>query len=149
MKVSGTKGTSSTSSSRKTSGPKSAGSGFADAIRSLDQGSQTSAAGGIQGTGSVSALDALLALQQSGDALDSPRRRSVARANSLLDQLEMIREALLSGEIPASRLTQLLDVLGHQREQTDDPGLDQVLDEIELRARVELAKLEVASGVMS
>jgi hypothetical protein len=93
---------------------------------------------------SVSALDALLALQQSGDALDSPRKRSVARAKTLLDQLDRVRQALLGGGLPASQLAQLVDVVGKQREEVDDPALSEVLDEIELRARVELAKLDVA-----
>jgi len=35
----------------------------------------------------------------------------------------------------------LLSAVKAQRDQTDDPRLEQILDEIELRAAVELAKL--------
>ncbi|AUG52000.1 flagellar assembly protein FliX [Thalassospira marina] len=145
MKVSGSKGTTSGASTRKASGTGGSDQGFANAMRSSGQGPERAAsAGGLHAPSSVSALDALLALQQSGDALDSPRKRSVARAKTLLDQLDRVRNALLGGGLPASQLAQLVDVVGKQREEIDDPALAEVLDEIELRARVELAKLDVA-----
>ncbi|OKH89025.1 flagellar assembly protein FliX [Thalassospira sp. TSL5-1] len=145
MKVSGSKGTTSGAATRKTTGAGGSGEGFANVMRSSGQGAERAAgAGGLHAPSSVSALDALLALQQSGDALDSPRKRSVARAKTLLDQLERVRNALLGGGLPASQLAQLVDVVGKQREEIDDPALSEVLDEIELRARVELAKLDVA-----
>lgn len=145
MKVSGSKGTTSGASTRKTTGNGGSGQGFANAMRSSGQGAERVAgSGGLHAPSSVNALDALLALQQSGDALDSPRKRSVARAKTLLDQLERVRNALLGGGLPASQLAQLVDVVGKQREEIDDPALSEVLDEIELRARVELAKLDVA-----
>ncbi|RCK48285.1 flagellar assembly protein FliX [Thalassospira profundimaris] len=145
MKVSGSKGTTSGATTRKTTGTGGSGDGFANAMRASGQGAERAAgAGGLHAPSSVSALDALLALQQSGDALDSPRKRSVARAKTLLDQLERVRNALLGGGLPASQLAQLVDVVGKQREDVEDPALSEVLDEIELRARVELAKLDVA-----
>ena len=144
MKVSGSKATGTNSTSRKkTSGGGGAG-GFADAIRSLDSSGGASGAGGVHSAGTVSALDALLALQQSGDALDSPKKHAVLRAKSLLEQLEGVRDALLSGTLPANRLRQLVGLLDQQRENISDPALSSVLDEIDLRAQVELAKLEVS-----
>ncbi|NIZ01390.1 flagellar assembly protein FliX [Thalassospira lucentensis] len=148
MKVSGSKaaGTSGTSR-KKASGASGGGSGFADAIRSLDSSGDSGAAGGVHSASGVSALDALLALQQSGDALDSPRKTAVLRAKSVLEQLEAVRDGLLSGTLSGPRLKQLVGLLDQQREDINDPELSAVLDEIDLRARVELAKLEV-SGVM-
>jgi hypothetical protein len=48
---------------------------------------------------------------------------------------------LLLGTIPASRLESLAQQIRAKREQVSDPRLDQILDDIELRAAVELAKL--------
>ncbi|RCK24434.1 flagellar assembly protein FliX [Thalassospira profundimaris] len=144
MKVSGSKATGTSGTSRKKASGASGGSGFADTMRSLDSSGDAGGSVGVHSTGSVSALDALLALQQSGDALDSPRKAAVLRAKSLLEQLEAVRDGLLSGALSGSRLKQLVGLMDQQREMIDDPELSAVLDEIDLRARVELAKLEVS-----
>lgn len=146
MKVSGSKAAGTSGATRKKASGASGG-GFADAIRSLDSGGEASGAGsvhGASGASGVSALDALLALQQSGDALDSPKKAGVLRAKSVLEQLEAVRDGLLSGALSGARLQQLVGLLDQQRENIDDPELSAVLDEIDLRARVELAKLEVS-----
>jgi len=144
MKVSGSKATGTSGTSRKKASGSSGGSGFADTMRSLDSSGDASGSVGVHSTGGVSALDALLALQQSGDALDSPRKAAVLRAKSLLEQLEAVRDGLLSGALSGPRLKQLVGLMDQQREMIDDPELSAVLDEIDLRARVELAKLEVS-----
>jgi len=59
----------------------------------------------------------------------------------MLDELEQIRLGLLLGQIPRARLEQLAQMVRARREQLDDPKLIAILDEIELRAAVELAKL--------
>ncbi len=143
MKVSGSKAAGTSGATRKKASGTSGG-GFADAIRSLDSGGEASGAGSVHGASGVSALDALLALQQSGDALDSPKKAGVLRAKSVLEQLESVRDGLLSGALSGARLQQLVGLLDQQRENIDDPELSAVLDEIDLRARVELAKLEVS-----
>ncbi|WP_412777005.1 flagellar assembly protein FliX [Thalassospira lucentensis] len=143
MKVSGSKAAGTSGTTRKKASG-ATGGGFADAIRSLDSGGEASGAGSVHGASGVSALDALLALQQSGDALDSPKKAGVLRAKSVLEQLEAVRDGLLSGALSGARLQQLVGLLDQQRENIDDPELSAVLDEIDLRARVELAKLEVS-----
>ena len=108
MKVSGSKATGTSSTARKKSSGSGGAGGFSDAIRSLDSAGGASGAGGVHSTGTVSALDALLALQQSGDALDSPEKHGILRAESLLEQLEGLRDALFGGVIPAGRLRELV-----------------------------------------
>ena len=54
-----------------------------------------------------------------------------------------IRLALLDGALPVETLIRLRAELAAAREATDDPRLDGLLQEIEVRAEVELAKLEV------
>ena len=63
-------------------------------------------------------------------------------AEDLLDGLEEVRNALLDGALPRQRLDELVRLVRMRRERVLDPRLADVLDEIELRCRVELAKLE-------
>lgn len=86
----------------------------------------------------ATSLDALLALQAVEDPL-LKKKKLVRRGTQLLDTLEDMQADLLSGRVSESRLNQLMAVLGRAREKAD-PRLDALLDDIELRARVELAK---------
>lgn len=86
-------------------------------------------------------VDALLALQDVGGPLER-RRRAVSRAGRILDVLDEVKVALLGGELSLADLDRLSRAVREERAATDDPKLEAVLDEIELRAAVELAKLE-------
>jgi hypothetical protein len=101
---------------------------------------QAAAAQGVSGVGSV---DALIALQQVDSATER-RRRAVRRAGRILDVLDEVKLALLDGEISASALTDLNAAVRDQRLEADDPGLQAVLRQIEARAAVELAKIEMS-----
>jgi hypothetical protein len=50
---------------------------------------------------------------------------------------------LLLGEIPKSNLEELSKVLKVARENSVDAKLLEIIDDIELRAKIELAKLEI------
>jgi hypothetical protein len=82
-----------------------------------------------------------MALQAVGGPLER-RRRAVRRADKILDVLDEVKISLLEGEVPASALTNLVKAVQQTRDSTDDPGLESVLNEIETRAAVEIAKLE-------
>lgn len=86
------------------------------------------------------AIDGLLAIQEVDD---EGRRRRQAKDNgeAILDRLDEIRHALLTGNIDPERLERLLKQVRRQRLEFSDPGLRDVLDAIELRAAVELAKM--------
>lgn len=60
----------------------------------------------------------------------------------MLDLLDDVRHGLLRGAIPVSKLESLLTAVRNQRDHVDDPRLAEILDEIEVRAAVELAKLD-------
>lgn len=91
---------------------------------------------------SVSSLSVVLAVQETPDAARGrARQRARDRGLKMLDFLEEIRAGLLMGAIPRDRLEQLAQMVRAKREQIDDPKLTAILDEIELRAAVELAKL--------
>jgi len=85
-------------------------------------------------------IDAILALQAVEDPLSAPRRKAVRRGASLLDMLDSIKADLLVGQVAPERLDQLVALLAEAREQAE-PGLSAVLDDIDLRVQVELAKL--------
>lgn len=90
---------------------------------------------------SVAGLDALLALQMVDDPL-AGRRRGVRRGRAMLDALDELKLSLLAGRLPARDLARLLAAVEGRERDSEDPRLESLLDEIELRARVELAKLE-------
>jgi hypothetical protein len=89
-------------------------------------------------------VEALLALQDVGGPLER-KRRAVRRAGRILDVLDGIKLALLEGELSGEDLDRLRRAVRDERANTDDPALEAVLDDIELRAAVEVAKLEQAT----
>ena len=89
-------------------------------------------------------VQALIALQDVGSATDR-RRRSVSRASRLLDALDDIKVSLLGGDLSTRDLDQLARTIREERSATEDPKLEGLLDEIETRAAVELAKLQMAN----
>lgn len=97
------------------------------------------------GAAPAPALGLWLAVQDLPDAAEK-QRRAVRRAHGLLDRLEELELALLDGSLSEALLQRLrLDAPSSDRS-ADDPRLDAVLAQIEARAAVELAKLEVRSG---
>lgn len=88
---------------------------------------------------SLTPMGAILAMQEVGDALES-KRRAVRRGHTMLDTLEALRRDLLMGGIPKDRLLNLEKMVKNQKEQCSDPLLLEVLGDIELRVKVELAK---------
>lgn len=87
----------------------------------------------------AASLEALLALQAVEDPI-LKKKKAMRRGHSMLDTLEAMKADLLAGRVSEGRLNQLMALVGQAREQSV-PGLDALLDDIELRARVELAKL--------
>lgn len=94
----------------------------------------------LGGAGAADVLDGVLSIQEvGGDEHD--RQEARAHGENLLLRLEQIRLGLLAGRIPAHQLNELVRDLRRRRAAFTDPRLGEILDEIELRAAVELAKL--------
>ncbi len=89
----------------------------------------------------LQSVDALLALQSVDDVLTG-RRKAMKRGNDVLDTLEDLKLDLLAGTIEPAKLRRLLRLV-EDRTPSGDAPLDSVLDEIELRAKVELAKRDM------
>lgn len=92
----------------------------------------------------VTSMDALLSLQEMPDD-EIKRRKAVQESKGTLEALETLRLALLTGSIPEHLLHTLGKVVAIQKQRVDDPRLTSIIEDIELRAAVELAKLERAS----
>lgn len=96
----------------------------------------------VEAPAGITAVDALLIVQQVDSSTErEARRRLVRHGEVLLDGLEDLRHGLLMGEIPKARMTALAQSVRSRREACSDPRLAALLDEIELRVEVELAKL--------
>lgn len=107
-------------------------SGFAEHLE-LD-----GTARGVGADAPVGAVDSLLSAQEVANDPAAPKTPT-ERGEQLLDRLDDIRMGLLSGTIPRHRLEELAR-LAAEGGGVADAGLAEVLAEIELRAKVELAK---------
>lgn len=90
------------------------------------------------------AIDAILALQAVEDPLFA-KRKAVKRGQNMLDVLEEIKADLLAGKVNEGRLNRLMAFVTQAKEQSD-PKLDALIADIELRAKVELAKQGIYAG---
>lgn len=142
MEVKGPSGPSKTEKTSKTK--KSGSSGAAGAFSALIGGAdETGGAAGVGTTHAVTGLDAILMAQSiDGDEARKAKKQAVNRGNDILDSLNELRVGLLTGTLSGNRITRLRNLIDQHRGMVDDPKLIQILDEIDLRAAVELAKIE-------
>jgi hypothetical protein len=135
MKISGPNSSSAAGGAR--SSRPVGGEGFAptmtDAAVSADEARR------LESLDGVITMSALLALQGVEDPTQR-RRRAVGRAGRILDMLEELKLAMFDGEASSTMLDRLMGAVREQRAATEDPHLEAVLDQIETRAAVELAK---------
>jgi class II flagellar assembly regulator FliX len=110
---------------------------------SVSEPSDAPRAASLSAPGPLTAVETILTLQNIDDAASGPSK-GVAHGEALLELLDDVRDGLLSGGIPRATLNKLASAVTRRHETFSDPRLQTVLDEIELRARVELAKLEQA-----
>ncbi|WP_439817246.1 flagellar assembly protein FliX [Zavarzinia sp. CC-PAN008] len=108
----------------------------------IEQQADEPATAGVTGARAPVGLNALIGLQEVPDPR-TRRARTLREADDLLDRLEELRHGLLLGHIPQERLQQLLATISRRREAIDDPRLAELMDDIVLRASVELAKLGI------
>ena len=95
----------------------------------------------VAGPGPIAALDSILMLQGLDDSTEG-RAKGQAHGEQLLNLLDAVRDGLLAGGIPRSTLNKLAAAVTRRHDAFADPRLQDVLAQIELRAHVELAKLE-------
>jgi len=115
---------------------KSSSSASTSFARHLGESEETGATGSVAATGNISGI---LGIQEVDDALERAAKGKL-RAEDILDCLEDLRLELLTGEISQENLLKLTRIVSTHRAQIKDPRLTEILDAIDLRAQVELAK---------
>jgi hypothetical protein len=131
-------------STKRTKGASaSSGSAFADQLRGASSASGAAATqAGMIDHASLDGVDALLAMQEVGDAPDRQARKQARDyGEDLLDRLKGVQDALLIGAVPKEDLMNMAKKLRAGRASIADERINSVLDEIELRVEVEIAKL--------
>lgn len=116
--------------------------GFSRHLEEAEGAEGAAAAHGATGVGSVAGV---FGLQEVDDALARAAKGKL-RAQDILDRLEELRMDLLSGTLSRGKLLQLAQIVNARRREVDDPKLASILDEIDLRAQVELAKHSPSGG---
>lgn len=139
MKVEGPSKTQSTSGSKKTGKVDSEGS-FEDFIASAPKNTQGAAV-----TGSIARVDALLSVQGAESPTErAARKRMQVRGEDILKELDRLRLGILTGNTTLGQVIDIADVVASHRERINDPKLTAILDEIDLRAQIEIAKARKA-----
>lgn len=140
MRIEGPKSAAETSA-KKAAGKTDQASGFGALLGAGEPKAKTE----TRSTSLVSDISSLIAVQAADDIDQRQKRKRMrGRGEALLKQLDSIRLNLMSGSVTLQHLQELDTLLEQSREQIEDQALQAVLDEIELRAAVERAKLEQA-----
>ena len=104
----------------------------------LDNTAATPRAAPTAAPATASGIEALLALQAVEDPLFA-RKKALRHGSALLDALTAAQADLLTGEVGEGRLNLMMALVTQARDEID-PALAALIDDIELRVRVELAK---------
>ena len=142
MKITGAGPTAGPSQRRKVSG-RSGERGVADFAEQV--GARPAASPGVAPTTPLAALDGVLAAQEVPDPTEQ-RRRAVRHGQSVLAELHELQLGLIEGWVSEGTLHRLAGLLDGLRPAAADSRLDALLDDLELRAAVELAKLRGGSA---
>ena len=91
--------------------------------------------------GNITTVGSILTVQEvERDEGLTSRRQLKKYGEDILDRLDEIKQDLLTGDISKDRLKNLAQTLRMNKSTTDDPELISIINDIELRAAVELAK---------
>lgn len=118
------------------------GAAFAEALARAEGASTVDAPAA---TAPIASSAGLLGLQEVSEE-ELRRQKSVKMGRLTLDALAQLRDALLIGVLPIATLQNLERMIASERALTLDPQLESIMNEIETRAAVEIAKLQM-SGV--
>lgn len=145
MKITGFTPIKNTSSAKARKDSSAGSTSFLDFLDGSSEADAAAEAAPVENAAPVSILDAMLSLQEVPED-ELRRKKEIQRGKSMLDTLEQLRHNLLTGRIPQHMLGTISQQLKTARETLYDPRLKEIIDEIELRAAVELAKLEMSQN---
>lgn len=95
----------------------------------------------IQEVENYEQIASLISLQETYKP-ESTIEQNISRGHNILNELEEFKNRLLYGDIDKNKLLKIKDNLNLIRSSTNDQNLEKIINEIELRAYVELAKYE-------
>lgn len=114
-------------------------SGKSDFVSHL--GEEEKAIDSLSSLSSLNPLESLFVLQEiTEDQAD--RRKAYRKATTLLEKLEDLRFSLLEGKLPLKIMQNLQKLVMKEKEINTDPKIQEILQDIELRVMVELAKFQ-------
>lgn len=122
------------------------GAAFASALEEAEGVAAAKATSATSAVGALGGVGGLLGINEVNEH-EMRRRKAVKKGRFTLEALEQLRNGLLMGSVPLSLLRNLERLVAEERDTVDDPLLLSILDDIELRAAVEMAKLEM-SGIL-
>lgn len=135
MKVEGVQKSGASRSASKTK-KTSSNVDFSGVLGEVDQAKATSQ---IEAVSAVASIDAVMALQSVDDALFA-KKKAVQKGQDILEKLEDLRQSILFGQVKPQDLMKISDQLSSIHQEHLDPKLKNILNEIQLRAEVEMAK---------
>lgn len=140
MKIEGPSKTQKTGKSDKAKKANKADGSFGEMVTGAARESAAAAA-----SQSIAKVDALLAVQGAESATEKKARRKMReRGDKVLKQLDLLRMGLLTGNLTLGQVIDVADVVASHREKISDPQMTAVLDEIDMRAQIEIAKARKA-----
>lgn len=140
MKVEGPGKTQGAGGAKKSGSVSSADGSFEDFIAHAPKQSAAAAP-----TRSIARVDALLSVQAAESPTErSARRKMRERGEGILKELDRLRHSILTGTMTLGQVIDIADVVASHRETVSDPKLTAILDEIDMRAQIEIAKARKA-----
>lgn len=141
MKIDGPGSTQKTGATKKTGSKGTSGASFGGLL-GTDEASESAHAAA---SNVIARVDVLLAAQSAEDPAErASRGRMTKRGGDILGQLDKLRLGMLTGTLTVGNLLDIADVVASHRERIGDPQLAGILDEIDLRAQIEIAKMKMA-----
>lgn len=145
MKISGPGKTDKTSGAKKTGASRNTGNTAFSGLMGVSGNEETEETQHSAAAGTIARVDVLLAAQ----GMEAPEERAAKkrmkkRSEGILRALDKIRLGMLTGNMTVGNMIDIADVVASHREKINDPQLASLLDEIDLRAQIELAKMRMA-----
>lgn len=125
---------------KRTNNSSGADGEFASLVEGSDEGDEKQPAA-ISSPVNISPITTLIIAQEEASS-EEEIKKQVKRGKTILDELDELRHGLLMGSIPAHIAYNLARAAKSDSNFNADPRLSEIISEIELRAEVELAKLQ-------
>lgn len=135
-------GTKNTQGVTKTNRKRNIGAAEGDFGSLLGETAETEKAGNLAGVQPMGMLEGLLSIQQLENEV-MEKKKAMQKGSEVLDYLDHIRHGLLRGRLSTMQVKNLTHAVKEMQYNVADPRLKEILGDIETRAAVELAKLEM------